>query len=141
MFHNSDRRKRQQGGFGLVTAIFLLVVLSGLGAAMLTFFTAQQQSSSLDITSARAYQAARAGIEWGAFQVVQVGACAGATTVPLEGSLAAFTVTVSCSATAHTDAGAALTIYQLTSIAKGVQGAAVGTPDYVERQIRASITQ
>lgn len=141
MCHNSDQWKRRQGGFGLVTAVFLLVVLSGLGAAMLTFFTAQQQSSSLDITGARAYQAARAGIEWGAFRVVRMDVCAPSVSLPLEGSLAAFSVTVSCSATAHTDGGATLTVYQLTSTAKGVQGATPGTPDYVERQIRASITR
>lgn len=145
MFHNSGRWKWRQGGFGLVTAVFLLVVLSGLGGAMLTFFTAQQQSSALDVSGARAYQAARAGIEWGAFQVVQ-GAqpldCAALPTFPtLEGSLAAFTVTVTCSVTDHTDAGVALKIYQFTSTAKGVQAATVGTPDYVERQIRASITR
>lgn len=64
-------RRKAQRGFSLVTAIFLLVVLAGLGAAMLTFSTAQQQSSTLDILGSRAYQASRAGIEWAAYQVVQ----------------------------------------------------------------------
>ena len=59
-----------QRGFSLPTAIFLLVVLAGLGAVMATFFTVQQQSSALDILGERAYQASRAGIEWGAFQVL-----------------------------------------------------------------------
>lgn len=139
MCHNSDQRKRRQGGFGLVTAVFLLVVLSGLGAAMLTFFTAQQQSSSLDITGARAYQAARAGIEWGAFRVVRMDVCASSATLTLEGSLAAYPVTVECKQTPHTEAGTTLIVYQLKATANNVQGA--GTPDYVERRIRATITR
>jgi MSHA biogenesis protein MshP len=132
---------RVSRGFALVTAIFLVVVLSALGAFMLTFSTAQQQSSALDVLGSRAYQAARAGIEWGAFQVVQSGSCSPSSTVPLEGTLAVFTVTVSCSATTHTEAGTTLSVYQLTATATGVQGAAVGSPDYVERQIKASLTR
>jgi Tfp pilus assembly protein PilX len=58
---------RRQQGFSLVTAIFLLVVLAGLGAVMATFFTNQQQSSALDVMGSRAYQAARAGIEWAVY--------------------------------------------------------------------------
>ena len=56
------------GGAGLVTAIFLLVVLAGLAVALVTLFGTQRQSAALDEQGARAYQAARAGIEWGLFQ-------------------------------------------------------------------------
>ena len=138
-------------GFSLVTAIFLLVVLSGLGAVMMTFFTAQQQSSALDVLGSRAYQAARAGVEWGAFQVIRssVGggiSCAaapGAANTPpaLAGSLAPFSVSVTCVASAHAEVTAAsgtLTVYSLTSVA--TRGSA-GQADYVERQIAASIAQ
>lgn len=142
--------RKLQKGFSLVTAIFLLVVLAGLGAAMMTFFTAQQQSSALDLLGARAYQASRAGIEWGAYQVIQnsgvgfASACrTGATQSPvaLEGTLSGFSVTVACSATSHTEAATTLWVYQLTSTASGVPGAAPGSPDYVERQMQAAIAQ
>lgn len=134
-----------QRGFSLVTAIFLLVVLASLGAMMVTFFTAQQQSSALDVLGSRAYQASRAGIEWGAFQVVQNGgACAATQTLPagtLAGTLNNFAVTVTCVATTHSDmsaAGGTLTVYNITSTAAfGTPGAA----DYVERQMQASIAQ
>lgn len=143
--------RKNQRGFSLVTAIFLLVVLTGLGAAMLTFFTAQQQSSALDVMGTRAYQASRAGIEWGAYQIAQnsgVGfapSCRAGTasqTLPaLAGTLSPFTVTVGCSAASAVEATATLWIYQLTSAASGVPGAVPGSQDYVERQLQATIIQ
>lgn len=130
-------------GFSIVSAIFLLVVLAFLGAAMVTFSTGQQQSSAMDVMGARAYQAAGAGIEWGAYQVLQNGgACAGTTTLPaLAGTLSGFTVIVTCGSLAASEVNAAtgtVTVYGLTSTA--VQGT-VGQPGYVERQIQVSIAK
>ena len=53
-----------------MTAIFLLVVLSLLGAFIVSVTGLQQSSQQLDVQGVRAYQAARAGIEWGAWQVL-----------------------------------------------------------------------
>jgi MSHA biogenesis protein MshP len=96
--------KRRSAGIGLVTAIFLLVVLAGLGVAMVTVFTSQQQSSNLDVQGARAYQAARAGIEWGLFQQLRNGWCkekddTQSFGLPGGSSLSAFSVTVQCTGT------------------------------------------
>jgi len=136
---------KPQQGFSIVSAIFLLVVLAFLGAAMVTFSTNQQQSVALDVTGARAYQAARAGAEWGVYEILQVGgACAGTTTMPpgaLLGTLGGFKVTVTCTAGAASEVSAAppsksVTVYVLTSTAtQGVPGG----PNYVERQIQTSI--
>ncbi|HEY6280567.1 MAG TPA: hypothetical protein VIW72_02070 [Burkholderiales bacterium] len=63
-----------QSGFLLVTAIFLLVILAALGAFILTISGTQQTGSALDVQGSRAYQAARAGIEWGSYQVLNAGA-------------------------------------------------------------------
>ena len=52
-----------QGGFAIVSAIFLLVVLAALGAFMLTFSTVQHATSAQDIQGSRAYWAARAGLQ------------------------------------------------------------------------------
>ncbi|MBI4937718.1 MAG: hypothetical protein HY846_05805 [Nitrosomonadales bacterium] len=141
-------RQKLQRGFSLVTAIFLLVVLAGLGAAMMTFFTAQQQSSALDVLGARAYQAARAGIEWGAYQAVQSASGVFATACQpgpasqvlpaLAGTLADFSVSVSCSATSAVEAAATLWVYSITSTA--TRGTA-GSADYVERQMTVTIAQ
>ena len=66
-------KSKMQKGFSLITAIFLLVVLGGLGAVMMTFFSAQQQSSAQDVLGSRAYPAARAGIEWSVVQMLRNG--------------------------------------------------------------------
>ena len=63
-----------QSGFSLVTAIFLLVILASLGAFIVTISGVQQTSSALDVQGSRAYQAARSGIEWGTYQVLQTAA-------------------------------------------------------------------
>jgi MSHA biogenesis protein MshP len=132
-----------QGGFSLVSAIFLLVVIAALGTFAVTLSTTQQQSAALDVLGSRAYQASRAGIEWGAYQVLPNSAVPGGfaancragatsqTVSPLPDMLAGFNVNVQCSATAHSDAAATVTVYQLTSTATL----------YVERQMTAIIAQ
>lgn len=136
-------RDSAQRGFSLVSAIFLLVVLSALGAAMVSFSTSQQQTQAMDILSVRAYQAARAGVEWGAYQALRnSGACAANTTLPaLAGTLADFNVTVSCAAVVANETSTAtgiVTIYNLTATA--LRGAP-GQADYVERQIHVALAQ
>jgi MSHA biogenesis protein MshP len=144
--------KKSQNGFSLVTAIFLLVVLAFLGAAMVTFSTNQHQSSAMDVMGSRAYQAARAGVEWQAFSVLRAGgACAGLTSLPpgtLGGTLSGFGVNVTCVLTTQSEVNAAAVVgvhpagevwvYSVTSVA--TQGAA-GTPGYVERQIQATLAR
>ncbi|MFH0935175.1 MAG: agglutinin biogenesis protein MshP, partial [Pseudomonadota bacterium] len=61
--------KRIQQGFSLVSAIFLLVVLAGLGVAMVSISTTQNQGLAMDVMGSRAYQAASAGIEWAAYNI------------------------------------------------------------------------
>jgi MSHA biogenesis protein MshP len=88
----------RQAGVGLVTAIFLLIVLAGLGVAMVSLFTSQQASADLDLQGARAYQAARAGIEWGVYRRMHDKVCDPETTLSMAdaGSLSGFTVIVTC---------------------------------------------
>jgi len=137
-----------QRGFSLVSAIFLLVVIAALGTFAVTLSTTQQQGAALDVLGARAYQAARAGIEWGAYQVLPASAAAFATAcragttsqvvAPLPNTLAWFSVNVVCGATSHAEGASTLWVYSLTSTAK--QGT-VATPDYVERQMSVTIAQ
>jgi len=137
-----------QRGFSLISAIFLLVVIAALGTFAVTLSTTQQQSAALDVLGSRAYQASRAGIEWGAYQVLPASAAAFATNCrvgatsqvvsPLPNTLAGFNVNVQCSATSHVEGAPTLWVYSLTSTAK--QGT-VATPDYVERQMSVTIAQ
>ena len=57
-------------GFAAISAVFLLVVLAGLGAYMLSMSNVQQLSSAQDVQGTRAYWAARAGLEWGTSSAV-----------------------------------------------------------------------
>lgn len=135
------RTRSRHAGFSVITAIFLLVVLSFLGAAMVTFSTAQHESSAMDVVGSRAYQAARVGVEWAAYQVVNGNAAACAKVFAagdLAGVLAPFTVTVTCSPTAVTNESIS-NVYEVTSVA--TTGAGAGTPGYVERVIRTKLGQ
>ena len=146
-----NTRYKVQRGFSLITAIFLLVVLAALGAAMTMFFSAQQQSSALDVLGSRAYQASRAGIEWGAFQVLrnQPGAftadCEAAPGVAVQqlipqlaGTLGSFTVTVTCTFFPALENAIPVRRYQLNSVAAATDFVA-GQANFVERQSTASI--
>ncbi len=135
-----------QHGFSIITAIFLIVVLAAFGAFAVSMFRVQQTSAALDELGSRAYQAAQAGIEWGAWQVLQgPGTCAAATgNLALPGSLSGFTATVTCASTSHTEAGNPVTIYQLTATAcnQPAAGACPNPapgPDYVERQVQGAM--
>jgi MSHA biogenesis protein MshP len=138
-----------QRGFSLITAIFLLVVLGTLGTMMVTFFIAQQQSSALDVLGSRAYQAARAGIEWAAYNVANQAAGAGCTGIntplfggaavygSLAGTLSPFTVSLTCSSVLAVEGASTIYVYDITSTA--IYGGTPGNPDYVERVLSAKL--
>lgn len=140
---------RRQRGFGLATAIFLIVVLAALGAFLVTVSGLQQTSSALDLQGSKAYQAARAGIEWGAFQALRNGSCASAsaaTSFIPGGTLADFTVTMDCVSTPYSEVTAATgTVYLITATACNRPSAgtcpnnAAPGQNYVERQLQATM--
>jgi MSHA biogenesis protein MshP len=136
------RKPRTESGFVLPTAIFLLVILAALATYMVTLSRTSHLSSALDLQGGRAYQAARAGIEWAAWQLLQNPAPSCAAVSPpltLTGTLAAFSVDVSCvPAGTYTDGADTVEVYQITSTATS---GLTGEVDYVERQIRASFSK
>ena len=129
--------QNNQRGFSLISAIFLLVVISALATFSVSLFTIQQRSAALDVLGERAYQAARVGIELGAYQVLQNNSCPASTTLgALPNTLMSFNVQVNCSLTAASEAGVTVTMYQVISTAtQGTQG----TPNYLERQMQVMI--
>ena len=129
-------------GFSLVGAIFLLVVLALLSAAIVSVVGTQQASSALDVQGVRAYHAARAGIEWGLYRQLQPVSptCFATSSFALPGgsSLSGFTVTVSCTLTSGPGS---LKRWQLTSIACNQPLASAcpnptANPDYVQRTLQ-----
>lgn len=87
---------RREGGFAIVSAIFLLVILSLMAAFIAHVSTHQQAGHTADLRGVRAYQAARAGIEWGLYNHTRNSACAASSSFAPGGNLAEFTVTVTC---------------------------------------------
>jgi MSHA biogenesis protein MshP len=131
---------RPERGFAAVAALFVLVVLAGLGVALVTISSGQQRSQAYDVLSMRAYQAARAGIESGLHSALRNGACPPApASFALDGELAGFVVNIQCEpASTHSDPGS-LTIYQITATAcNRASCPATAAEGYVERQLRAS---
>ena len=132
-------RARGARGFALISAVVLIVVFALLGAAIVSLSTRHQLGSARDLFGSRAYFAAKAGIEWGAYQVLQSGSCAGSSTLPaLSGSAAGFTVVVSCTRSGPFDeAGSSVSVYQITSTATI---GTLGSADYAERQLQALVS-
>lgn len=144
-------------GFGLISAIFLLVVLAALGAAIVRIASVQHQSSALDVQGARAYQAARAGLEWALYQTLVTGAyCTGPAAVttsfplPAGTTLSRFTVTVTCTPTIYDAATpvavpVTITAREITAISCNQPSGGTSCPnaspdaDYVQRVITARL--
>jgi MSHA biogenesis protein MshP len=140
-----------QRGFGAIMAIVILVILASLAAAIVKFGSVQQATSAQDILSARAWQAAKAGNEWGLYQALQPAGiwnvCAGATQTLDLSAATGFWVTVTCNSTAYNEgetctpgcAQAQIRVFRIDAVAcNSAAGcpaaAAIATaPNYVER--------
>jgi MSHA biogenesis protein MshP len=128
--------KRRQAGFSLVPALFMMVVLASLAAVVVRFSGVQHQTVNLAMQSSRAYAAARAGIEWAAYQALANASCGTVSLALTEGGLNGFSVDTVCSSTTHTEGALTTTVYSIGAFA---QGGAYGTPDYASRRIRATV--
>jgi MSHA biogenesis protein MshP len=124
------------GGFALVPALFLIVVIGLLAVIAVRVTTAQQQTVSLALQQARALAAARAGIDWAAYNALNT-TCAGGTLTLPAASLTGYTIVVTCTSTAYTDGGVPYTSFTIGSTATF---GTYGTADYVKRFVRATFT-
>lgn len=149
----------RQSGFGIATAIFLLLVLGSLTAYLVTLTGTREKASVLDLQGVQAYQAARAGVEWGAYQLLRDSAgafgtaCDGASYAAptrhnlsaLAGSMGSFTASVECGSASFTETANTFRVYQLRVTACNMPAAGVcpGTvgPTYVERQLQVVISR
>lgn len=126
-------------GAALVSAIFLLVVLAALGAYMVTLSGVEHTTVDRALVSARAYFAARAGLEWGIHRTVSpplgVACPATSTFTPAGFGFDDVVVTVECNLTQYTP-GTDTNVYVLTSTARN---GSTGTQEYVERKLEAAV--
>jgi len=139
-------------GFALVGVIFLLVVVAAAVAALVGLVVNSSHAGALDVQSARASQAARAGLQWAAWQLRDPRAtlnpgldspppCLSATQAPsLPAPLDAYTVNLSCQRTPaltdspphHLEDQHRIAVYVIT--AEASTGTS-GTPERVERRL------
>jgi MSHA biogenesis protein MshP len=136
-------------------AIVLVVTLAAIGVYLLTISTGQIEAATQDEQGVRAYQAARTGIEWGAYQMLRnaggafAGACTGAgttQTLTLQQGLAGFYAEVSCQQVgSESEAGASVVIWRLQATGCNTTPCCAAStacgPTYVERQLQLTLTQ
>jgi MSHA biogenesis protein MshP len=137
---------RHNSGMSLIMAIFLLLVLAALGAFIVSLGTTQQNDAALDLQGSRAYHAARAGLDWGAYQAISNNNCAaGSVNLTLPASFNDFTsVRVKFVASPHNEAGTPKTLCTITATACNQPLAGVCpnlTPgaNYVERELQLTV--
>ena len=138
-------------GFALVAAVFLVAILGALAIFITVMTTHQQAGHVADMQGLRAYQAARAGIEWGVFDFKRNLACTAPASFSPGGGLSNFTVTVTClrseMATTNNEVGTAVTVRRIVAVAcnQPTGGGVCPNPapgnNYVERQISVVVGQ
>ncbi len=132
-------QSHKQRGFGLVAAMFLIIIMAGAIAAMWRISVTQTATSSLSLQQARAYQAARAGLEWGIYQFINDAPCATPVSISVP-DLNGFNVIVDyCSSSQqrkHDDLleerAGNIVIQRVTATA---EYSAPGDPDYTYRKL------
>lgn len=141
----SGRRER---GFALILAVFLIVTLAAIGVYLVTTSTAQVAATTQDEQAARAYQAARTGLEIAAHQLLRPppGAnCVPTQFITLAQGLNGFFAEVSCTqvSVGETEGGTVVAVYRVTSTGCNANPCNPATPasTYVERQMQITIAR
>lgn len=126
---------QKQRGFGLVAALFLIIVIAGAIAAMWRISVTQTATSSLALQQARAYQAARAGVEYGIAKTMGGSTCA--SQIILEG----FKVTVDCATSLEVNLPEEGRKANFHNIAVTAEYGSAGHVGYAYRKLEAVVEQ
>jgi MSHA biogenesis protein MshP len=120
-----------QKGFTLVQAIFILVVLGLLGVVMVRLIGVQTSTGVMALQGARAYHAARSGLEWGAARANAGESCDGSMMI------GNFNVAVNCSSDSFTEGPIGpYSIHRIHSVA---EYGSYGSGDYVSRRAEMKV--
>lgn len=149
--------KRAARGLGLIAVLVVLVALAALAAAIARIGAASQLGQAQDLEGARAWQAARAGTDWGLYQALKGSwsACSSQSrTLDLSGEsgLNGLRVTVSCDSRSFNEGETApgtphsLRVYTIDAVACNSSTACPDNtralqPGYVERKRRVQAAQ
>ena len=147
MKNQRPHARADQRGFGVIAAIFVLVILAALAAAIVRFGVGAQTTSAQAVLAARASQAARAGTEWGLYQALKGSwtACSSASQTLDLVTEQGFRVTVSCDSRSFNEgqlasgAARAVRIFTIDAVACNLgstcpDNSQATTPGYVERR-------
>jgi MSHA biogenesis protein MshP len=154
--------KQRTNGFILMAALFLIVTFAAIGLYLVTISTGTVEAATQGEQGARAYQAARTGIDWAAFQILRNSdappasptdfgpTCktsnAASQTLDLStfgASAGSFRSTVTCSRTTELEGGTSVEIYVLTAKGCNRSPTCPGAPDstYVERELQLVLSK
>lgn len=140
-----NRAINGQGGFSLVSAIFVIVVLAGVVGTMLQVSVVQLTTVGQGVDAERAYRAAEGGIQWAVAYALENGTGsphADATTNcgVIDGAgfnLNGYAVSLECDTYLFSDP-TPRSIYTVTATA--TRGS-IGTPSFVSRAVTVSFSQ
>lgn len=130
----------RQRGLTLVATVFILLILILIGLAVIRVANVQQTSLALDAQTSQAVMAARAGLQHGSYQAIRSSTCAASTNL----AVGAFTVSVTCAQTNHSEGGDTINLYRLVATACN-QPSGGSCPNnapgarYVERQLSSTV--
>lgn len=129
--------RREQTGFALIGALFVLVVLAALGAFAVRINMTQQHDAQLDLQELRAQAALNTGLEYAAATLLASPAdnC-GALAPPLNNLVGGFAVTFNppCTRAQYLVNGVTINIYTVDRVV--ASHGTYGTPEFVVREIR-----
>lgn len=133
--------RNQTNGFSIVSAMFILVILTLVGSYIVSVAALTRTSGNLVAQGVRTYYAAKSGLEWATYKVVQspfnCPAASTTFTVSIANS-AVYSVTVTCTQNSFQENNITYNVFQLTST--GSYGT-LGSLDYASRQVYATIIQ
>lgn len=135
----------RQSGFSLVSAIFVIVILSLIGSYIVSLSTLTNASSNLASLGVKAYYAAKSGLEWSIYRVAPLGGVSpfncptSPTTLTFtQGGLIGLSALVTCTSSSFTEYGTTYKVFQINAIG---QYGTVGSADYVSRQLYTTVIQ
>lgn len=141
-WHSGISLPRRQRGLSVITGIFLMLLMAVLAAVIANVVSTAHVNLAADIGGARAYQAARAGAEWGMYKLDPYQSD---PTNPLAAALPAcvngnppipdHAVTVTCQSWDATEGTRQIRIYRIVSLAIASNVKAPG----IERQVEVTL--
>lgn len=128
--------KASQKGFAIGGALLLLAVLAVLGLSLTKIFLSSQEGAARSAMGAKALQAAKAGVELGAYQSERLGLCEGGV-IRFEG-LEEYPVTLSCSRSVVIEGEQEIRLDAWTAVACNAPSCPLPrpSPGYVQRELR-----